>query len=400
MNAEDEKMISEQLQLIGSKQAVLQHTIKTQLQVVNATIAHVDDVENILERNENKLREAVEKITQKVDDYAQQQELRDYFLELGSLLSEMELDAEGIIEYVTDVHTKFAKLEVVPLEQIIHSLKEANNQFMRDLRFPFAVILENWLESKRFVTVSVYCKDSNIFTVVKFPLINSGSYNVYRVIPLPVHERDNVFAAVRVKHPVVAIDTNRQTYFILSETQWNNCISVQDHYVCKNVDSMYRFSQGTPCELQMFVNEDGKYEDCEIDHMVSNQTIWVRLTKARVWLFSILKKETLRVTCENKSERIEVISGVREIELPEQCELTTASIIVRTNQVVKGVGINTFLPRFNITAPRKREHVNNNGMELEDVTRNKVQLRRNLRKKMILLITRFISSRTLFFRLW
>ncbi|XP_020297207.1 uncharacterized protein LOC109861807 [Pseudomyrmex gracilis] len=246
---------------------------------------------------------------------------------------------------------------------------------MRDLRFPFAVTLENWLEIKRFVTVSVYCKDSSIFTVVKFPLISPGSYNVYRVIPLPVHERDNVFAAVRVKLPVVAIDTNRQTYSILSETQWNSCISVQERYMCKNVDSMYWFSQGAPCELQMFVNEDGKYEDCEIDHMVSNQIIWVRLTKARVWLFSTLREETLRVTCENKSERMNVIFGVGEIELPEQCELTTASIIVRTNQVVKDVGINTFLPRFNITAPRKRELAKNNGMELENVTRNQVQLR-------------------------
>ncbi|XP_020297857.1 uncharacterized protein LOC109862274, partial [Pseudomyrmex gracilis] len=296
MDAEDEKVISEQLQLIGN------------------------DVENIIERNENRLREAVVRITQKVDDYAQQQELRDYFLELGSLLTEMELDAEGIIiEYVTNVHTNFAKLEIVPLEQILHSLKEANNQFMQDLRFPFAVTLENWLEIKRFVTVSVYCKDSNIFTVVKFPLINSGSYNVYRVVPLPVHERDNVFAVVQVNHSVVAIDTNCQTYAILSETQWNSC--------------------GAPCELQMFINEDGSYENCEIDHMVSNQTVWVRLTKARVWLFSTLREETLRITCENESERMEVITGVGEIELPEQCELTTASIIVRTNQVVKGVGI-------------------------------------------------------------
>lgn len=143
----------EQVELLNKEQAVLQHVIKNQLQVVNATIAHVENVEEVVERNENKLNAMIE-ITKKVDSYAQQAELSEYFMELGSMITELEFNAENIIRYVTDVQTKFAQLEMVPVELIIKYLPDANNCSVHELHFPFIVTLENWLTIKEYVTVS------------------------------------------------------------------------------------------------------------------------------------------------------------------------------------------------------------------------------------------------------
>lgn len=204
---------------------MLQHTLKTQLQIINATIAHVSNVQKIIERNEKTLRDTVVRIAQKYDDYAQQQELRNYFIELGGLLTELQFDAKSVIQYISDDHTKFAQFEIVSLEQIIQSLKDSN-QFARDLQFPFVVILEDWLKFREFATINVYCKDSSIYTVVKFPLVTSESYSVFRIIPLPTHESGNVFATIQVRHRVIAVDTGRQTYSTLEESQWAQCKGV------------------------------------------------------------------------------------------------------------------------------------------------------------------------------
>ncbi|XP_020296658.1 uncharacterized protein LOC109861429 [Pseudomyrmex gracilis] len=152
MDAEDEKRVSEQVELLNKKLAVLQHVVKNQLQVINATIAHVENIEEVVERNENKFKNAIIKITQKVDSYAQQAELSEYFMELGSMITELEFDVESIMGYVTDVQAKFAQLEMVPVELIIKGLQDANNWSAHGLHFPFVITLENWLTIKEYVT--------------------------------------------------------------------------------------------------------------------------------------------------------------------------------------------------------------------------------------------------------
>jgi len=49
MNADDGKLISEQLTLLHNLNAVLQHALKNQIQVINLTITHVDNLESTIE---------------------------------------------------------------------------------------------------------------------------------------------------------------------------------------------------------------------------------------------------------------------------------------------------------------------------------------------------------------
>lgn len=91
---------------------------------------------------------------------------------------------------------------MVPVELIIKSLQDANTWSAYRLHFPFVVTLENWLTIKEYVTVSVYRKNANVYTVVKFPLVIPVEYNVFRVMPLPVH--DNIYShSVDKKYKVI-----------------------------------------------------------------------------------------------------------------------------------------------------------------------------------------------------
>jgi len=56
MDAKDEELIKKQLELFQNKQQTIQHAIQNQLMVLNTTIAHIGDAENIIERNENLLQ--------------------------------------------------------------------------------------------------------------------------------------------------------------------------------------------------------------------------------------------------------------------------------------------------------------------------------------------------------
>ncbi|KAL6254701.1 hypothetical protein P5V15_014009 [Pogonomyrmex californicus] len=53
MDADDQKLIDEQLQTLRTNGKVLQHAVANQIKVINATIAHLDELENTLNYNEN-----------------------------------------------------------------------------------------------------------------------------------------------------------------------------------------------------------------------------------------------------------------------------------------------------------------------------------------------------------
>ncbi|KAM0730333.1 hypothetical protein ACS0PU_002662 [Formica fusca] len=59
MDANDEKHINEQLNLLENKQQTLQHVVRTQIKVVNNTIAHTEKLENIIDRKEKLLQKRV-----------------------------------------------------------------------------------------------------------------------------------------------------------------------------------------------------------------------------------------------------------------------------------------------------------------------------------------------------
>jgi len=51
MDANDEKL-NEQIQLLQNKQLTLQHAVQNQITVLNMTIAHIENIETIIHRNE------------------------------------------------------------------------------------------------------------------------------------------------------------------------------------------------------------------------------------------------------------------------------------------------------------------------------------------------------------
>jgi len=62
MDANDKKLISEQLTLLHNANAVTQHALKNQIKVINSTITHVDNLKNTIEQNENTLLELIKQI--------------------------------------------------------------------------------------------------------------------------------------------------------------------------------------------------------------------------------------------------------------------------------------------------------------------------------------------------
>ncbi|KAL6419168.1 hypothetical protein ACFW04_014045 [Cataglyphis niger] len=59
MDANDEKCINKQLDLLENRQQIIQHVVENQIKILNSTIAHIEKVEDIIDRNEKLLQQRI-----------------------------------------------------------------------------------------------------------------------------------------------------------------------------------------------------------------------------------------------------------------------------------------------------------------------------------------------------
>ena len=129
----------------------------------------------------------------------------------------------------------------------------------------------NWLAIGDYTEISAYYDKSNIFTILRFPLITQPTYNVINVIALPVFSQNNVMTETEIKNEIIALDKEELTYIKLKRSDLEKCININSQYLCTNALPRYRVSANAPCEVQIYTRH---YQpSCNLKHTVANETV-------------------------------------------------------------------------------------------------------------------------------
>ncbi|KMQ91307.1 enzymatic polyprotein endonuclease reverse [Lasius niger] len=102
MDADDEKKIAEQLNLLQNQQQTLQHAAKNQIKILNTTIAHVDNLEKVLQENEERFLNITIRMRDQRIGYGQREDLDEHFLTIEAIIADLTHDTEDIIEHLTN----------------------------------------------------------------------------------------------------------------------------------------------------------------------------------------------------------------------------------------------------------------------------------------------------------
>ncbi|XP_072762326.1 uncharacterized protein [Anoplolepis gracilipes] len=143
MDADDERIIKEQMNFLQRKQQTLQHVMKNQIKVLNATIAHVDYLEKVIQGNEDRFLNITEKMRQSwlqmEKGYGYREELDEHFIVLNAIIEDLMNDMMDIITHLQDVKKGIVNIRLVPIEEVISNLREIVSQIPQGTRFPFQI---------------------------------------------------------------------------------------------------------------------------------------------------------------------------------------------------------------------------------------------------------------------
>jgi len=131
MDANDEKLINEQIHLLQNKQLMLQHATQNQITVLNMTIVHIENIETIIDRNEKLLQRRI------IMRYLDREEINEHCIVLIAVITDLIRDAENIIEYLIYIQKGSMHPKLIFSDEINRATKRGDTAITAGIIFPF-----------------------------------------------------------------------------------------------------------------------------------------------------------------------------------------------------------------------------------------------------------------------
>ncbi|XP_032664086.1 uncharacterized protein LOC116852645 [Odontomachus brunneus] len=296
MDANDEKIINEQLQLLENKQETLKHVTTNQLKILNATIGHLEELEKTIQKNEKTIWDRLTQVSDLQTRLVSQQYLDEHFTLLDAALNNLVQDQNDIITYLNNIKQGYLPIQITPIDNIISQIKEAAIRVPQNSHFPFRISTKNWLEIEKFITLSAYYQKGNIFTILNIPLITYPTYDIINVLPLPVHTKNDTFAWTEITYNKIAINKETNSYLIIRDNDLQNCKKISDHYICGQGNPIYKIQADSPCEVHLYVTLE-KTVKCNTKYILANHTVVIALKEKNAWLYSTRNEQNIYIQC-------------------------------------------------------------------------------------------------------
>jgi len=362
MDADDEKHINEQLTVIKNNEQIIQHTIKTQLKILNTTVTYVNKLEDTLEYNHEILRNTTKRVYNQLMIEIKKEDILEHFLIINAIISDLQKDLQDISNFLIHIQKGTIDPRLIPLEKIITELREITPQLPQGTQLPFGLNIEEWNKIEKFITASAYYDNANIFIILRFPLITFPKYQIIKIIPFPVHNHDNIFIFTEVNQHIIMVNTDGPTYMTMTKENLDECINIYNTYLCEPQSPTYVINIKSPCEIQTYTHISKNTNTCNKRYINSNQTIWIKLSTPNSWLYSTPIEQQISIQCKNKQKTTAIIKRTGRITLEENCKVITTDMTIKTIKSIPNAVIQTYLPNFNLTFNKNRKLRNNKNM--------------------------------------
>jgi len=315
MDADDEKVINEQLNLLANNQQTLQHAIKNQLKILQGTIGHMDSLEKTLSYNENLLFNVTERMQSQLAKFSRQEDMEERLLVLTTITTDLIDDTENILDFLAYTKEGVIMTRLIPIEKIVIELREAAAQLTQGLHFPFKIQTENWCTIQKYAKINAYYDRPDIFTIFVFPVIAYPTYKIIKTVALPVHDDKNIFTFVKINHPLLAVDKENHHYMLPDREELQACVRDYNMYTCDKNLPIYYAEADAPCEVLAYMNTPGQVRNCEKGQILSETTLWITLTEEQSWLYSTPNSQEVTIQCENELENKIVLNRTGKLSI-------------------------------------------------------------------------------------
>jgi hypothetical protein len=156
----------------------------------------------------------------------------------------------------------------------------------------------------------VYIQDGILGYVILLPLVNRGTFDIYRLIPVPILLNGNQFLYIETGKPFLWIDRVRQYYF-LKESDWMNSCNLLNSrsYVFKQNQPLISSHLQENCVVLLLQSRGNIPPSCDQRVVELSKSVWTQLN-INDWIYFIPRSEGITILCREKPPVDVTISGI------------------------------------------------------------------------------------------
>jgi len=157
-------------------------------------------------------------------------------MQLTRAIIECRREYEILIDAIMNSQKGVLQPQIITPAQIMNHMKASQADMPPELSFPLPLSAAYQHLVLRIIDFDVFLKGNFLVYVIRLPLTNSITYNLYHVLPLPIQVRntDSKFTFLLPEREYLLMDTAKQYFARLKADELASCKSISSrHRVCK-----------------------------------------------------------------------------------------------------------------------------------------------------------------------
>jgi hypothetical protein len=314
--------------------------VKSTLRSVNSTLLLVSEKERCLSKGLEEMAKHInvqnEEIKEMFGSYSLILTMHELSMQLNRAVDECRKEYEILIDAVVNSHKGVIQLQLITPAQIFEQVKVSQDDMPSDLSLPVPSATYQYL-FLRIVSIDVYIQGKFLVYVIRLPLTNNVSYNLYRVLPFPIRAKgtDSKFIFIQPEHEYLLTDTAKRFFTRLGAEEVNECRTLsRGRMLCKQTQPVQLRHLDEECEVQMIHTLSSIPSSCSQRIAELNQTLWTQLDNNE-WLYVATKPDILTVLCSGHKPTDVKLLGTRKLHLNAMCKAygnRTHSVPLDVNQ--------------------------------------------------------------------
>lgn len=351
-SADDAQFYTDSINTLINDNKQTQTLLKSQIEIISSTIRNFNNSVFALKQSEEQMNSNIRlinslayEVTNQINDLKLDTAINNQFITLSAFVNQLNLDYDNYIQSITlGRHGILSHLVVTP-----KNIYEEISLFQEKHKLPIIPRYENIFLYYNIIKLQVLANENLIIFAMKVPLVNTISYDIYHLIPLPIqHENNSYYSYIEPKQKFLIYSNSKTQYTLMQDL--TNCIALQENkFICKNVHT-YTRSEKPSCEVELLTQHITSIpESCNTNTIKASISTFNYLSNNN-WIYVFSNPTLLTLVCgkEHSLKTYDVVlqnTGILTIE-PECTGYTDYFILETTGD--KTTNITYYIPSINI----------------------------------------------------
>lgn len=334
LNAEDGEFYSKCIEKLNKDEHELQNLIKNQISVTtsviknfNTTIQNLQLDEKTFNDNLKKIETSILNISDGMAFFQAQLELLELCERLLESYTFLENSINDILNAITFARLKIIHTSIITPRDLINSLNDISQVLTKD-NLPITPTFSNIAKYLEIIELHAFQKDSKIIFVLKIPLVESETYTLFEIFPLPTQDnRTGLHHVVVTSQKYIARDDDSMLYVTFSNIE--KCKKLEfSTQLCEETLPL-PIDNNAICEAQLLKQQMKMPKTCQTSIILAEDYNVKEIDKNQ-WLVTISEPLPITTKCTGKEPVSSMIKRNSIVKLQPECSAYIGSTRIRS----------------------------------------------------------------------